>query len=109
MSNHWLKGDRCPHCYAPLNGAENVMDNDEPPKAGDFSICSQCYGLIRFDSQLKLVKTTPQDIMASASTPEKGKAFYQQICVEQQRMKELKEIYIQLHRLFSHGAIIRYH
>lgn len=57
-----MKPDACPNCGYKVD-AVSVLDGKEAtPKTGDFSLCLSCGALNRFNADLMLVQSTPEDI-----------------------------------------------
>jgi len=43
----------CPYCFTVLDAATN-LDSKEPPRAGDFTVCIECCGLLRFGEDMSI-------------------------------------------------------
>lgn len=68
---HHTGTDNCPYCGHNLYAATIPTEDSTPPIPGDFSVCAQCGGFLRFDRNLKLGKL-PLDEFDSLDPKEKA-------------------------------------
>jgi hypothetical protein len=60
METTIIEGNKCPKCWAKID-ANTCTDGDSTPDPGDFSVCSFCASILRYDSNLKLFLATAED------------------------------------------------
>lgn len=61
-------GQKCPYCKY-LNDGVTGLEGDEPPVAGDCSICLNCSSVCIFESDLSLRKPTDQEMESLEENP----------------------------------------
>lgn len=68
---HRNDSGHCPYCGNNLKAHAIPSEDSTPPIPGDFSLCTQCGGFLRFDRDLKLRKL-PLDEFDSLESKEKA-------------------------------------
>jgi len=59
---HVMPGQNCPYCDKHVDRASNAGPEGSNPEEGDFCVCIYCGEVGRFDADIKLQKTTPEDL-----------------------------------------------
>lgn len=49
------RASRCPHCNNPLTAATHFDGRPHKPSPGDWSVCLECGGLLRFNIHMRTV------------------------------------------------------
>lgn len=53
----------CPTCGYKLDAASHLEDQTVRPSPGDFTVCFNCAGLLRFDEDCQPVSTVATDLL----------------------------------------------
>lgn len=61
MSKVTLPPCNCPHCDHHFDAATTI-DNDRPPRVGDFSICINCATVLVFGHGMQPAKASVEDL-----------------------------------------------
>jgi hypothetical protein len=64
-----LKPSKCPSCGKKLDGASKLGGNNERPKPGNVSICSDCCNISIFDENMDLRLPTPEERVEIENLP----------------------------------------
>jgi len=56
--NRQVRTSRCPYCSHRLDAASAVDGSGAAPVPGDYSVCVNCGGFLRFISRLRLARIT---------------------------------------------------
>lgn len=62
MAEYRVKSTNCPRCKIPIDAATTVAGDDQNPKAGDYTICVECGGWLRFTDDLDVRSVTADEI-----------------------------------------------